>query len=69
MVSRVIKRDGTEVDFNADKVRKALQKASDEVEGRFRIRNLEHLVCNIIGELDKFNRAVGVEEVQEIVET
>lgn len=36
MVMKIIKRDGTIVDYNPEKIKRAIQKANNEVSGRER---------------------------------
>ena len=71
MISKIIKRNGTEVVFNADKIKNAISKANAEVDKKDRldIQGLDALTKTIVSKLDQFKRAVEVEEIQEIVET
>lgn len=71
MISKIIKRNGTEVVFNADKIKNAISKANAEVDKKDRldIQELDALTKTIVSKLDQFKRAVEVEEIQEIVET
>lgn len=68
---KVIKRNGSEVEFNPDKISGAIQKANQEVEERYRVNDalLGLITANVIKTCETFNRAVHVEEIQEIVET
>ena len=64
---KIIKRDGTIVDFNADKIRTAIQKANGEVNGREKISKEK------IEEIIKYIKDLGkarilVEDVQDIIE-
>ena len=68
---KVIKRNGLEVEFNPDKIILAIQKASKEVDEKYRlsytaIRAVTSLVAT---DCDRYRRAVHVEEIQESVET
>ena len=64
---KIIKRDGTIVDFNADKIRTAIQKANGEVNGREKISKEK------IEEIIKYIKDLGkarilVEDIQDIIE-
>lgn len=71
MITKIIKRNGEEVAFNADKIKNAISKANAEVNKgeRLDIQELDVLTKTIVSKLDQFKRAVEVEEIQEIVET
>lgn len=71
MITKIIKRDGTEADFNAEKIRNAITKANAEVEEQNKLNNIGIDITTrmVVRQLEKFNRAVEVEEIQEIVET
>lgn len=71
MIKKIIKRNGAEVAFDAMKIRNAIAKANAEVEERDRMSEFElsAITNEIATQLDRFNRAVEVEEIQEIVET
>ena len=71
MITKIIKRDGTEADFNAEKIRNAITRANAEVEGQNRMSaiGIDITTRMVVRQLEKFNRAVEVEEIQEIVET
>ena len=64
---KIIKRDGTIVDFNADKIRTAIQKANAEVNGREKIskEKIEEII-KYIKELNKSRMLV--EDIQDIIE-
>ena len=64
---KIIKRDGTIVDFNADKIRTAIQKANGEVNGREKIskEKIEEII-KYIKELNK--PRMLVEDIQDIIE-
>lgn len=68
---KVIKRNGSEVEFNPDKISGAIQKANQEVEERYRVGDplVDLITVNVIKTCEAVNRAVHVEEIQEIVET
>ncbi|MCM1090046.1 MAG: anaerobic ribonucleoside-triphosphate reductase [Muribaculum sp.] len=71
MITKIIKRDGTEADFNAEKIRNAIIKANAEVEEQHQMNpiGIDITTRMVVRQLEKFNRAVEVEEIQEIVET
>ena len=69
---KIIKRNGTEVEYDVAKIEKAISKAAKEdLEEYKRIMDGEFLV-EIVKIIDKkiwsFNRAVSVEEIQDMVE-
>lgn len=65
---KVIKRDGTTVDFDRSKIVVAITKANNAVDEPFRISNekIEEIVCYIEG---KHRQRVLVEDIQDMVET
>ena len=71
MITKIIKRDGTEVDFNAEKIWNAISKANAEVETKNKINDLGIDIATkmVVEQLNKLSRAIEVEEIQEIVET
>lgn len=68
---KVIKRDGSEVEFDSSKILNAIRKASNETVKDERVAECDYkmLLEDICYKLREFNRAVEVEEIQEIVET
>lgn len=62
----VIKRDGTTVPFNKEKIRVAILKAFLEVDGRETsyAKNKARMVAN---QIEKLDRDLGVEEIQDLV--
>lgn len=68
---KVIKRNGSEVDFEVTKIGNAIGAANAEVTDRYRIdeAEIERLADNVAHKCEKYDRAVGVEEIQELVET
>ena len=64
---KIIKRDGTIVDFDADKIRTAIQKANLEVNGRDKIskEKIEEII-KYIKDLGK--KRILVEDIQDIIE-
>lgn len=71
LITKIIKRDGTEADFNTEKIRNAITRANAEVEGQNRMSaiGIDITTRMVVRQLEKFNRAVEVEEIQEIVGT
>lgn len=67
----VIKRNGIEVDFDPDKIRKAISSANEEVPigSRLREDEIEEMVDGITETAKIMRRAVGVEEIQDTVES
>lgn len=67
---KVIKRNGIEVDFDPSKIRKAISSANKEVEVKDQLTDpqIQELTRTISKRIEAFNRAVSVEEIQDIVE-
>ena len=64
----VIKRNGEEVEFNAQKIFNAISKANNETTDKLTNEEIKAITKNVTDILDCFNRAVSVEEIQDIVE-
>lgn len=66
----VIKRNGLEVRFDTDKIYQAIEKANAETDASQRLTGTEiAMIAHIVeNECIKLNRAVSVEEIQDIVE-
>ena len=66
----VIKRNGSEVPFDLDKVKLSLSKANNSVPESERIDDdTINFVCNrVLNKCKKYNRAISVEEIQDHVE-
>lgn len=62
---KVIKRNGTEVEFDAHKIYRAIGKAS---QGRLKSNDIEDIVRLITLKCNDLGRAVSVEEIQDMVE-
>lgn len=71
MIKKVIKRNGTEVAFDANKIANAISKANAEVDKNNRLSNMEVVTLTdvVVARLEQLNRVAEVEEIQEIVET
>ena len=68
---KVIKRNGAEVIFNGDKIRLAVSKANqsmDDPSKRLTELQIKHITENVMQECKSMGRAVGVEEIQDMVE-
>ena len=63
-MKKVIKRDGREVDFDKNKIINAIRKAMKSV-GIITMNGLE---TKIADEIHSLNRAIEVEEIQDIIE-
>ena len=69
MVNTVIKRDGRLCDFDADKIRNAIEKAFMEIDGKV-TENSQSIINKIAGEIAAIKTdRMSVEEIQDIVET
>jgi ribonucleoside-triphosphate reductase len=68
---KVIKRNGIEVNFIPDKIKNAIASANKEVADKDKLTNIEidGLVYSIENYCNSFNRAITVEEIQDIVES
>ena len=62
---KVIKRNGTEVAFDGEKIRNAVAKAS---QGRLREKTIDQITTRVTRLCEDFGRAVAVEEIQDLVE-
>ncbi len=67
---KLIKRNGSEVVFDSDKIYMAIAKANMAVDEMDRIsdREIRRVTDKVTKKCDKMKRAVGVEEVQDLVE-
>lgn len=67
---KIIKRSGKEMDFDPDKISKAIEKANESVPETHRLSSLDiHLIVNaVVEECKLLNRAPSVEEIQDMVE-
>ena len=64
---KIIKRDGTFVDFEPEKIENAINKANAEVEEAERVSDIQ--IKNIIKYIEKLNKKrILVEDVQDIIE-
>lgn len=65
---KVIKRNGLEVDFNPEKIKNAISKANAEVDEGISSITIDLIVDRVIGYLHSMDRAVTVEEIQDVIE-
>lgn len=66
---KVIKRNGEEVKFDLNKIRNAIEGANNDVEsGRLTDEKIVYILYRIKNRIDKINRAISVEEIQDMVE-
>ena len=68
---KCIKRNGQEVEFNSDKIRKAVTNANgniDELSKRLSDEQIEKITNDVTKKCENMGRAVGVEEIQDMVE-
>ena len=67
---RVIKRDGSEAFFDAEKIKKAVLSANQDVgdDGKIAIIEAEMIANNVTKKCETLERAVDVEEIQDMVE-
>ena len=67
----VIKRNGKEVGFDITKIAGAIRKANQEVEPIYQMNEyqIDGIAENVAGQCAKLDRAVSVEEIQDMVET
>ena len=67
---KIIKRNGTEVEFNINKIIEAIKKANNEVNETERLS--DNIITDIANNIKKYcetiNRALNVEEIQNLVE-
>jgi len=66
----IIKRNGTQVEFNNEKIRKAIEAANNEVSKADQIskETIEEIVADIEKVVTHMERAASVEEIQNLVE-
>ena len=66
----VIKRNGSEVVFDIDKIKRSITKANNSIDEADRIdEDTINFVCNrVLNKCKKYNRAINVEEIQDHVE-
>ena len=67
---KIIKRNGAEVPFDITKIITAVTKASDSVSGQSRLTKdqITQIAAAVTDQCQALNRAVSVEEVQDMVE-
>ena len=69
--TRIIKRNGKEVDFDVEKITNAISKANDEMDRIHQLSEyqIEAIADTIAHEVEKSTHAVHVEDIQDMVET
>ena len=69
--TRVIKRNGEEVDFRLEKIVNAIKKANEEVENIHRMNDFQIIAIaeKIAQQAEEFTHAVNVEDIRDMVET
>ena len=69
--TRVIKRNGEEVDFRLEKIVNAIKKANEEGENIHRMNDFQIIAIaeKIAQQAEEFTHAVNVEDIQDMVET
>ena len=69
--NNVIKRNGQEVTFDITKIINAINKANNEVDRihQMNVYQIEAIADNVTDQIRKMDRAVHVEEIQDMVET
>ena len=67
---KIIKRNGSEVPFDITKIITAVTKASDSVSGKSRLtrEQITQIAAEVTDQCQSLNRAVSVEEIQDMVE-
>ena len=67
---KIIKRNGAEVPFDITKIITAVTKASDSVSGKSRLtrEQITQIAAEVTDQCQSLNRAVSVEEIQDMVE-
>ena len=64
---KIVKRDGTIVAYNPEKIRVAIQKANEEVRGKEKVTNEQ--IEDIIEYIEDLNKKrILVEDIQDIIE-
>ena len=69
-IMKIIKRNGTEVAFDPEKIANAVRKANNEVseDNRLTEEQIDKITKKVTALANDLNRAVNVEEVQDFVE-
>ena len=68
---KIIKRDGSEENFDRQKIKNAIRKANEDTEGKPELseRQIDYISLVIEDHCNEVGRAFSVEEIQELVET
>lgn len=68
---KCIKRNGQEVEFNSDKIRKAVTNANNNMDEQYKKLSeaqIDKITMDVTKKCESLGRAVGVEEIQDMVE-
>ena len=68
---KIIKRNGQEMTFDAEKIKNAILKANmsvDENQTRLNQQQIDQIVKEVTEKCKEVSRSVGVEEIQDLVE-
>ena len=68
---KCIKRNGQEVEFNSDKIRKAVTNANNNMDEQYKKlseEQIDKITMDVTKKCESLGRAVGVEEIQDMVE-
>ena len=67
---KILKRDGSEVEFNREKIVTAIQKANQSIDSKYRIKNsdIKEIAEKVELDLTKAITIASVEDIQDIVE-
>ena len=68
---KIIKRNGTETDFDRSKIRTAVAKANESVPEYVRMNDIQidNVTNEVVNECEMYNRECHVEEIQDLVES
>ena len=68
---KIIKRNGTETDFDRSKIRTAVAKANESVPEYVRMNDIQidNITNAVVNECEMYNRECHVEEIQDLVES
>lgn len=67
-MNKVIKRNGTEVNFDRSRISRAIAGANAECGLKLSYSYIDSIIDEIINNLERLNRSVSVEEIQDLVE-
>ena len=69
--TKVIKRNGVEVDFDLEKIEHAIVKANNEVDNIYKMNDyqIRAIADDIAHQVEQMSHAIHVEDIQDMVET